>query len=56
MKVDTSKYAERLREAAKNGDVESAHIEADSVLCDLLEELGHADIVALFDKVEKWYA
>ncbi len=47
---------EKLRELAKNGDYEAAHGDADQVLCDLLTALGHADVVAAWDDVGKWYA
>jgi hypothetical protein len=38
------------------GDVESAHIHADQVLCDLLTALGYADVVAEYDEILKWYS
>ena len=40
----------------KNDDTESAHANADRVLCDLLTELGYGDVVAEYDKVNKWFA
>ena len=47
-----------LAELAKchTGDTEGDHAEADRILCDLLKALGHADVVAAYDKVDKWYA
>jgi len=45
-----------LQQEQKNDDLESAHGTADRVLCDLLTELGYGDVVAEYDKIEKWYA
>lgn len=47
---------EKLKELQKNGDYESAHGDADEVLCELLKALGYEDVVAEWDKVGKWYA
>lgn len=43
-----------LRIAQENLDFEVAHSDADDALCYLLEELGFGDVVAEYDKVEKW--
>ena len=51
-----SNLRRRLIEAEKNPDTESAHHDADTVLCELLELLGHQEIVALYRRVSKWYA
>lgn len=40
----------------KHGDVESAHIYADEIICKLLISLGYEDVVDEFHKVERWYA
>lgn len=53
---DIRPYMKRLKEAQQGSDVESAHAEADQVLCDLLEALGYTKIVEEYDKVSKWYA
>ena len=45
-----------LKKAKTNGNTEHAHANADDVLCKLLTALGHADVVAEYDKVGKWYA
>jgi hypothetical protein len=45
-----------LRELQESGDTEIAHAGADEVLCRLLTELGYADVVAEWEKVDKWYA
>ena len=38
------------------GDIEAAHVEADGVLRKLLIALGYEDVVAEYDKIDKWYA
>ena len=37
-------------------DKEAAHSEADDLMCDLLEELGYGEGVAVFRAMEKFYA
>lgn len=39
-----------------NGCTEDEHIEADRILCDLLEALGFEDMVAAYRAVPKWHA
>lgn len=43
-------------EHAEHVDLESAHVEADDILCDLLRSLGHGDVVDKFERVNKWYS
>lgn len=38
------------------GDKEIAHANADDVLCHLLTALGYGDVVAEYEKIDKWYA
>jgi hypothetical protein len=40
----------------RGGDPESAHGAADDLLCEALKSLGCGDGVAIFEKIEKWYA
>lgn len=47
---------EGLRAISEGDDIEGGHMEADDILCDLLESVGFEDVVAEFRKVEKWYA
>lgn len=54
--MDRLKAIELLEQIACNGDTEEAHGDADDVLCSLLNELGYEDVVAAWDKVNKWYA
>ncbi len=37
-------------------DPEIFHSRADALMCLMLEELGYADGIAIFDKQERWYA
>ncbi len=46
----------QLKELQSNGDIESAHVTADKILCDLLKDLGYGDVVLEWESVEKWYA
>ena len=46
----------KLRQYQSNDDTEGAHIDADGVLTDLLTALGYQDVVAEWEKVDKWYA
>jgi hypothetical protein len=47
---------QRLKDEQENGDTEIAHINADDVLCDLLESLGYGDVVGEYEKINKWHA
>jgi hypothetical protein len=37
-------------------DPEVGHSQADDILCRFLMDLGYTDLVACYDKVEKWYS
>lgn len=39
----------------KAGDIEADHAHADRVLCDLLRDLGHGDVVDAYELIEKCY-
>lgn len=45
-----------LKACQESGDTEAAHLDADSILCQLLIDLGYADVVAEFYRIYKWYA
>lgn len=45
-----------LKTCQKSNDTEGAHIEADNIICVVLEKLGLANLVAEYEKVDKWYA
>ena len=45
-----------LARDAKEGDAEGAHIEADWLLTDFLEDLGYSSVVRAYDRIHpKWY-
>ena len=46
----------RLNGLASEKDVEKAHADADSLLCEYLAIVGARDIVEAYDAIEKWYA
>ena len=49
-------YIEKLKELQKMDDEEEAHIKADTVLCELLEELTYTEVVAEYRKIDKFYS
>jgi hypothetical protein len=49
------KYLTKIKECSKY-DTENGHSEADSILCELLLELGYADVIEEFQNLEKWYS
>jgi hypothetical protein len=54
--TDRQAALDRLIALQSSEDPEAAHSEADDVLCGLLKSLGYADVVAEWEKVERWYA
>lgn len=46
----------KLKLEQASGDIEVAHCNADGVLCELLKSLGYDDVVAEWEKIDKWYA
>jgi hypothetical protein len=41
---------------ASNDDPESAHINADQIILNILWRLGYHDITNEYEKIKKWYA
>jgi hypothetical protein len=54
--VDTTKIIEKLHALKDLGNEEQAHIRADALLCQLLRDLGYADVVEAYEQIDKWYA
>lgn len=50
------KYKAKLNKIKYEDEIESGHIKADGVLCDLLDELGYDEITEIFDDLDKWYS
>ena len=55
MEMDREKAIALLREAQRSGSFETSHVEADTVLCELLSALGYADVVEEWRRVPKRY-
>ena len=51
-----AKYVALMKAQVENWDNEIAHVEADDLLCRLLQELGYSEVVEVYEKVGKWYA
>jgi hypothetical protein len=51
-------FAEKMREFKKlsNDDEETAHSQADALMCQVLEEVGYKKGVTSFRVMHKWYA
>jgi len=47
---------EQLKKVKQYDDSEKIRSYSNRVLCALLKQLGYADVVAEWEKVEKWYA
>lgn len=50
------KAIQMLKLEQQNFDIEVAHANADVILCHFLTALGYQDVVAEYNKVNKWYA
>ncbi len=55
-KKQLATYKKAMIECARNDDPEKAHKHADTLLCNMLIELGHGEIVDIYHIVTKWYA
>lgn len=49
------KYLKEMKDC-NNYDTEGGHSMADSLLCELLDELGYKEIVEVYQNLEKWYS
>ena len=56
MSIEEIKLRMKLLSTEDDFDTEMVHIDADYLLCELLLELGHKDIVEDFRALKKWYA
>lgn len=48
--------AKTMRRLAKDDDLELVHITMDDALLNVLEKLGYAEAVKIFEDTPKWYA
>lgn len=51
-------FRDRMKEIDEkySADTEGAHGRADDLLCEVLRHLGYGEGVAIFEKMDKWYA
>lgn len=56
IKAEKAKLEAALAQAKIQADREIGHIEADDALCEFLVAIGHADVVAEYEKIKKWWA
>lgn len=55
-KALSDEMVSRLQNEVNNNDKERAHVNADDILCELLERLGYKEVVEKYNEVSKWYA
>ncbi len=53
--MDKQEAIAKLKEQQGNYNQEDAHVEADDILCGLLNTLGYDDVVKEYEAIEKWY-
>lgn len=49
-------FLSNLNELTESTNIESTHIKADDLLCDLLDLLGYNEVVSTYYSVPKWYS
>ena len=54
--VTPENAVQMIKEHCHSADWEDDHILADEILCKVLENLGHIELVQAWDEVDKWYA
>jgi hypothetical protein len=55
-KALSDEMVKRLQAEVENDDTEQAHVNADKILCELLEKLGYKEVVDKYNEVSKWCA
>ncbi len=50
------RIAKHIEAECSHDDIEAAHLNADAILTDLLEQLGFNKTVAAWSEVDKWYS
>ena len=56
MPITPGEFEKRMKELDMGGDCEGPHIDADKLLCEVLESLGYEGGVKIFKNMDKWYA
>lgn len=54
--ITDKEAAERIRKTCMHRDLETAHSDADDILCEVLKALGYKETVEAWLAVDKWYA
>ena len=55
-KMLEQEFVTRMENLTDEGDTEGNHVMADTLLCELLKQLGFKSVVDLYEKVDKWYS
>ena len=55
-KVEIEEIIARLKELQQDDDIEGAHMQADWIICNLLDDLGYTEVTKEYGKISKWYA
>ena len=57
MPITPAEFEDKMKEIVNSGmEPDEAHIEADSLMMDILKSLGYEKGVQYFDAMEKWYS
>lgn len=54
--VTPADFEDRMKEIANRKDTEGRHVDADKLLCEVLNSLGYEAGVEIYEKIGKWYA
>lgn len=55
IKEINDKYLDRMQECEECEDTEIAHMDADELIIEILNDMGLEDIANSFEDTEKWY-
>lgn len=56
MAMTPQEFRDKMSDALDNWDTETAHANADDLMCRVLRELGYGEGVDIFESTPKWYA
>lgn len=54
--MSPEEFKNRMIECSKDWHQEDRHIEMDSLMCELLTQLGYEEGIAVFQSTDKWYS
>ena len=60
-KARRTRFLKAMQAVAENQKIlkkpsEGSHVDADTLLCGLLKELGYSEVVDVYNGIKKWYA